>query len=134
MRSPRVAPSQKFVFEDVNGGSLATGDSVFVRATDGHYLRVEANVLRADGTTGDRQTFVVQGEEPGELGAGDRIYLQLAGQGLYLNAYGGGGYLLHTWFDATGVDANYRAAGLREDPARPGGGRQPVGSARLGPR
>lgn len=81
---------ETFGLVDLNGGSLAHGDPIALRAHDGaHFLRASNGALDARGTSA--QPFVVERiAGAGQLRDGDQVGLRAA-DGRYVVAEGGGG-------------------------------------------
>jgi len=72
---PSVGPFEAFMFDDINGGSLEDGDSVYIQVWNGMYLSARADALNADQRDpGSSETFTVHAAN-GSVAAGSRIAL-----------------------------------------------------------
>jgi hypothetical protein len=79
---------QRYTFDDINGGTLQDGDTVYLQAYDGLYLNVAAtNLLCADHrTTTSADVFTVHNLDTGPIESGSRIALATSGGTHYVTA------------------------------------------------
>jgi Glycosyl hydrolase catalytic core len=82
---------ETFVMEDLDGGSLETGDLVRLHTLEGQFWRVNGGRLRANdpGLFRIDSVFVVTALDPGPIGAGGRFALSPYRVGGYVSASGG---------------------------------------------
>ena len=101
--------------EDPNGGCVASGDTVYLRATNGRYLRVVNGggaALDAAGTgRGRRTAFVVERRRGGDVARVDYVSL-VTSSGHYVVAERGGGGALHARGRSPSPRATFRVCAL----------------------
>jgi hypothetical protein len=70
---------EQFTFDDLNGGTLADGDQVYVQTYNGLYLSVVGGVLTAAARTpGTPETFIVHSVSGGDITQGSTLALATA--------------------------------------------------------
>jgi len=81
---------EQFTFDDLNGGTLADGDQVYLQTYNGLYLSVVGGALTAaQRTPGTPETFIVHGVSAGDITQGSTIALATADGKNYLTVGAG---------------------------------------------
>lgn len=107
---------EKFSFEDVNGGSLVSGDSVYIRAGNGQYFQAlnggGSSLNAASNNTQGWETFkVVKKTGTGTIVNGDLVGLQTS-TGSWVSAQSGGGGTVFAYGGALGSWEQLKIGGL----------------------
>ncbi|HWZ89415.1 MAG TPA: DUF5010 domain-containing protein [Polyangiaceae bacterium] len=86
----KAAIFERFTFDDLNGGTLADGDQVYLQTFNGMYLSVEGGVLTAaQRTPGTPETFTVHGMSAGDITSGSTLALATSDGKHYLTVGAG---------------------------------------------
>jgi hypothetical protein len=98
---------ETFALNDINGATLESGDTVYIRAGNGQYLQAANggdNALTAASTTPRaRETFrVVKSGGSGTIHSGDTVGLQAVTSGNWISAENGGGGTVFAYGPAFG--------------------------------
>ena len=111
---------ETFTFQDINGGSLMSGDSVFIQAGNGQFFQA----VNGGGSTLNAgsnnqlgwETFkIVKQSGTGGINNGDVIGLQ-ASTGSWVSAQNGGGGTVYAYGGALGSWEQLRVSGLPTTP------------------
>ena len=118
---------EKFTLDDINGGSLVSGDQVFVRAGNGQYFQaVNGGGSSLNAASNNRlgwETFrIVKESGSGTIANGDVVGLQTVTTGNWVSAQNGGGGAVFAYGGALGSWERLRIGGLSTCNQNPGTG------------
>lgn len=107
---------EKFSFEDINGGTLNSGDSVYIRAGGGQYFQAlnggGSSLNAASANKGGWETFkVVRQAGAGQVANGDVVGLQTS-SGAWVSAQSGGGGTVFAYGGSFGSWERFTIGGL----------------------
>ncbi|APR79038.1 Endo-1,4-beta-xylanase A precursor [Minicystis rosea] len=116
---------EMFSLEDINGGSLESGDSVFIRAGNGQYFQAQngggSSLNAASNNTQAWETFkVVKQSGSGTIHNGDIVGLQTT-TGNWVSAQNGGGGTVFAYGAALGPWEQLQISGLPTTTTPPSG-------------
>jgi hypothetical protein len=114
---------ETFQFDDLNGGSLVSGDSVRIKAGGGQYFQAlnggGSSLNAASTNAGDWETFkLVKASGSGVVVSGDVVGLQ-AFSGAWVSAQNGGGGSVFAYGASLGDWEKFKIAGLPSAPVTP---------------
>jgi chitinase len=114
---------ETFSLEDINGGTLQSGDSVYVRAGNGQYFQAVngggSTLNAASNNTQAWETFkVVRASGTGTVANGDVIGLQTS-NGKWVSAQNGGGGSVYAYGNALGSWEQLKIGGLSSSTPSP---------------
>jgi GH18 family chitinase len=127
---------ETFSLEDVNGGALVSGDSVFVRAGNGQYWQAlnggGSSLSAASNNKLGWETFkLVRQAGSGTIVNGDIVGLQAA-SGAWVSAQNGGGAAVFAYGGALGSWERFKIGGLGTTTAPPTTPPPPTGTRVIG--
>ncbi|APR88556.1 Chitinase [Minicystis rosea] len=107
---------EKFSIEDINGGTLQSGDSVFIRAGNGQYWQAAngggSSLNAGSNNTLAWETFkIVKASGSGDIANGDIVGLQTS-TGHWVSAQNGGGGTVYAYGGAQGPWEQLKISGL----------------------
>ena len=107
---------ETFSLEDINGGSLQSGDGVYIRAGNGQYFQAQngggSSLNAGSNNTQAWETFkVVKQSGAGTINSGDVVGFQ-ASSGSWISAQNGGGSAVYAYGGSLGSWEQFRISGL----------------------
>ncbi|WP_257448676.1 glycosyl hydrolase family 18 protein [Archangium lipolyticum] len=119
---------EKFTIDDINGGALESGDSIFITAGTGQYFQAAngggSTLNAASANRLGWETFrIVKQNGSGVIANGDVVGLQTVTTGHWVSAENGGGGTVFAYGAALGPWEQLTISGLSSSPPPPSGTR-----------